>query len=208
MNASTRMCSTPEGQKPSAAPEPLPRPLDPVPPDHIDVLYRAAWALCGSRHEAEDLVEETFAQVLKRPRLLRSDDNVGYLLRALRNTQITRRRAAMRRPATVPLLETDFKDRVEIAGSVDVRELMSAIAAAPEPYRDAVVAVDIVGLSYLEAARHLRTRAATIASRLHRGRQHIARALGEPVTGSGSAAYSSRPGLRFLPAKAESSRDR
>ena len=52
------------------------------------MLYRAAWALCGSRHEAADLVQDTFAQVLKRARLLRSDNEVGYLLRALRNTNV------------------------------------------------------------------------------------------------------------------------
>ncbi|MBV9339179.1 MAG: hypothetical protein JO243_25095, partial [Solirubrobacterales bacterium] len=53
------------------------RPLDPSVllepdrlPDHIDALYRAACALCGSRHEAEDLVQETFARVLKRPRFV------------------------------------------------------------------------------------------------------------------------------------------
>lgn len=188
MNASTHMCSTPDGQQSSAAPEPLARPLDPtVLPDHIDVLYRAAWALCGSRHEAEDLVQETFAQVLKRPRVLRSDNNVGYLLRALRNTHNTRHRIAMRRPITVPLLETDSNDRVEVGATFDARELMAAIAGAPQPYRDAVVAVDVVGLSYRQAARHLRTREATIASRLHRGRQHIALALGEPASGLSSA---------------------
>ena len=36
-------------------------------PDHIDQLYRAACALCGSRQDAEDLVQETFANVMKRP---------------------------------------------------------------------------------------------------------------------------------------------
>ena len=36
---------------------------------HIDRLYRAAWALCGSREDAEDLVQETFARVLSRPRV-------------------------------------------------------------------------------------------------------------------------------------------
>jgi RNA polymerase sigma-70 factor (ECF subfamily) len=162
------------------ASEPLPHPLDPtVLPDHIDVLCRVAWALCGSRDEAEDLVQETFARVLRRPRLLRSDDDLGYLLRALRNTHVSRHRAAMRRPRTVPLLETDSNDQAEVAGSFDARELMAAIAATPKPYRDAVVAVDVVGLSYRQAARRLRTREATVTSRLYRGRQHIARALGE-----------------------------
>src|SRR6187549_1679361 len=71
--------------------------------DHIDRLYRAAWALCGSREEAEDLVQETFVRVMARPRLLRKDDDLGYLLRALRNTYLTGRRAAGRRPVAEPL---------------------------------------------------------------------------------------------------------
>ncbi|MDE3132176.1 MAG: hypothetical protein KGL16_13585, partial [Acidobacteriota bacterium] len=54
--------------------------------DHLDRLYRAAWSLCGSREEAEDLVQETFARVLLKPRFLRSEDDIGYLLRVLRNT--------------------------------------------------------------------------------------------------------------------------
>jgi DNA-directed RNA polymerase specialized sigma24 family protein len=42
-------------------------PLDPRHAgDHIDRLYRAAWALCGSREDAEDLVQETYARVLGR----------------------------------------------------------------------------------------------------------------------------------------------
>jgi RNA polymerase sigma-70 factor, ECF subfamily len=188
MSASADVYSTPDGQQPGANSRPLKRPLDPmVLADHIDVLYRAAWALCGSRHEAEDLVQETFARVLRRPRLLRSYNDVGYLLRALRNTHVIRQRAAMRRPITVPLIETDSNHRGEVVASIGVRELMAAIAAAPEPYREAVVAVDVVGLSYRQAARQLRTREATIASRLSRGRQHIARALGAPASASKSA---------------------
>src|SRR5579863_5589503 len=73
--------------------------------DHLDRLYRAARSLCGSREEAEDLVQETFARVLQKPRLLRSDDDIGYLLRVLRNTFISTRRAAARRPQTTALTE-------------------------------------------------------------------------------------------------------
>src|SRR5437764_14240980 len=68
--------------------------------DHFDRLYRAAWALCGSREDAEDLVQETYARVLARPRFLRREEDVGYLVRVLRNTFISSRRAAARRPAT------------------------------------------------------------------------------------------------------------
>jgi RNA polymerase sigma-70 factor (ECF subfamily) len=141
-------------------------------PDYIDRLYRAAWALCGSRHDAEDLVQETFATVLKCPRLLHTDNDIGYLLRALRNTYATRYRTAVRRPATRQLFEADAPPVDETR--INARDIMQAIASAPAPYRDAVIAVDLLGLSYREAARSLHTREATITTRLHRGRQHVA----------------------------------
>src|ERR1700751_3927877 len=71
--------------------------------DHIDRLYRAARALCGSREEAEDLVQETFARVLRRPRTLTADDDIGYLLRTLGNPFLSTRRPPWRRPRPEPL---------------------------------------------------------------------------------------------------------
>jgi RNA polymerase sigma-70 factor, ECF subfamily len=107
--------------------------------------------------------------------VLRNRDEIGYLLRALRNTYNSRYRIAAQRPRERQLLETDL---LEQAGSeVNSREIMEAIASAPTRYRDAVIAVDLVGLSYREAARALRTRESTITTRLHRGRQHVARVL-------------------------------
>ena len=56
--------------------------------DHLDQLYRAAWALCGSREEAEDLVQETYARVLARPRLLRHEDDLGEPVRVTRDPHL------------------------------------------------------------------------------------------------------------------------
>src|SRR3954454_17036861 len=79
-------------------------PLDPERlGDHLDRLYRAAWGLCGSREAAEDLVQDTFAKVLARPRFLRNDDELGYLLRVLRDTFISQLRS--RKPPTMTLDE-------------------------------------------------------------------------------------------------------
>jgi RNA polymerase sigma-70 factor (ECF subfamily) len=144
-------------------------------PAHMDRLNRAARALCGSPHDADDLVQDTFVNLLKRPRFLRDGDEVGYVLRTLRNTHASRYRSAVRRPQVLQLLEDDAP-RTD-GHSVPAREVVEAIASAPAPYRDAVVAVDFVGLSYREAAHSLKTREATITSRLHRGRLHVARAL-------------------------------
>jgi RNA polymerase sigma-70 factor (ECF subfamily) len=161
-------------------------PLHVLDPDslsrHIDALFRAAWALCGSPHDAEDLVQETFLNVLKRPRLLRNRDEIGYLHRVLRNTYNSRYRSAAQRPRERQLLESDLLEQT--GADVDGREIMEAIASAPARYRDAVIAVDLMGLSYREAARSLRTREATITTRLHRGRQYVARALCEPAAGA------------------------
>ncbi|HEX3689520.1 MAG TPA: RNA polymerase sigma factor [Solirubrobacteraceae bacterium] len=141
---------------------------------HADALYRAAWALTGSRHDAEDLVQETYVNVLARPRRFRESE-LGYLLRALRNTHIDRHRAAARRPFTVELMETDAPYHHESA--VDGRAIMQAIAGAPPLFRDAVVAIDVLGLSYAEAACQLDVPEATVTSRLYRGRHHVARLL-------------------------------
>jgi RNA polymerase sigma-70 factor, ECF subfamily len=143
--------------------------------DHIDALYRAACALSGSRQDAEDLVQETFAHVLKRPRFVRRGHELGYLLRALRNTYYSRHRAASRRPVTVALSD-DLGSAAADAG-FDARQIMEAIASAPFAYRDAVIAVDVMGMSYKEAARTLHAREATITTRLHRGLQYVAKAL-------------------------------
>jgi RNA polymerase sigma-70 factor (ECF subfamily) len=151
--------------------------------DRIDRLYRAARGMCGSREDAEDLVRETFVRVLRTPRMVRSQDDLGYLLRVLRSTFISTRRAAARRPQTVAPLDTvALSEDTRAAQSQDLieaSELYAVISALPSPFRDVVVAIDLAGLSYREAARTLRVREATITSRLHRGRQRIARALSE-----------------------------
>jgi RNA polymerase sigma-70 factor, ECF subfamily len=158
------------------------RPLDPARlGDHLDRLYRAAWALCGSREDAEDLVQETYARLLARPRFLRNEDDLGYLLRALRNTFLNLKRTESRRPRTDALPEqldavTDPR-AVQPDAAFEAAEVYAAIAALSEDYRDVLVAVDITGLSYKEAARALRIREGTVMSRLYRARQQVVRRL-------------------------------
>ncbi len=155
-------------------------------------MYRAAWALCGSREDAEDLVQDTFTRVLSRPRLIRGDER-GYLLQALRNTFYTRLRTASRRPRTTAPAE-GFEPVDQRAPSparaAETSEILEAVAQLPEDFRLAIVAVDILGLSYAEAATALDTREATITTRLYRARQRIARQFADvdPADSRGGAA--------------------
>jgi RNA polymerase sigma-70 factor, ECF subfamily len=147
--------------------------------DHVDRLYRAAWALCGSREDAEDLVQETYARLLARPRLLRNEDDLGYLLRALRNTFLNQKRAESRRVRAAPLpeeLDLVADPRApEPQAALETAELYAAVAALPDDFRDVLVAVDVAGLSYKEAAKALRIREGTVMSRLYRARQQVVR---------------------------------
>ena len=165
-------------------------------PKLLDRLYRAAWAICGSPHDAEDLVQETLAKVLARPRLLRRDDDLPYLMRALRNTYLKGVRTASRRPRTVELPpEESGNMRSSLAqpeSALEQRATFDAISALPEEFRLTLVAVDVLGLSYREAASSLGIREATIPSRLFRARRRVARALSDqpvdeplPLLGAG-----------------------
>jgi RNA polymerase sigma-70 factor, ECF subfamily len=162
---------------------PGPRRLDPDrAAEQLPRLYRAARAWTRSREEAEDLVQETYARVLARPRLIRGDDETGYLLRAMRNTLISRRRTEGRRPVTTELIEEvapDVRESHDPARAAEIHEVYAAIAQLPEEFRDAIVAVDVTGLSYPEAARALGVPEGTLTSRLFRARDRVARLLGD-----------------------------
>ena len=171
---------------PTLRPQPdairMERTLDPARlGDHIDRLYRAAWALSGSREDAEDLVQETYARVLAKPRFLRNEDDLGYLLRALRNTFFTKLKTERRRLRPDPL--PDQPDLIadpharDPEAAVEAGELYAAIAALPDDFRDVLVAVDVTGLSYKEAAHALKIHEGTVMSRLYRARQQVVRRI-------------------------------
>ena len=56
--------------------------------------------------------------------------------------------------------------------------MFAAVAALPEEFRDVLAAVDVAGLSYAEAAEALGVPIGTVMSRLSRGRERVAQALG------------------------------
>jgi RNA polymerase sigma-70 factor, ECF subfamily len=180
--------TAPHGRRPSLAPSRADfhpsgmKRLDPeVLVAHLRPLLRTASSLCDSRETAEDLVQDTFAKILARPRFLRDGNERAYLMQALRNTFITSRRTAARHPRVVTSLEElDPADRRTAARPEDAvitAQVLPAIAQLPESFRLALVAVDVAGLSYREAAAALGASEATITTRLYRARQRVAREL-------------------------------
>ena len=158
-----------------------PRPLDPERlASHMERLTRVARHLCGRHGDAEDLVQDTFERVLRRPRFVRRDRDLAYLMRVLRNTWSQQAKTAAQRQ-TQPAPPEDFESVPDHQASqqlaLDVRLVYAAMAELSEPLRLTIVAVDVLGLSYKEAARALATRTGTIMSRLFRAREQLASAL-------------------------------
>ena len=153
------------------------RPLDPAQlGDHLDRLYRAAWALSGSREDAEDLVQETYAARARppaptpergRPRLppARAPQHLPERETERAPPAASRPAARPARPRRRPAVRANRRPRSRPASS------MPPSPRFPDEFRDVLVAVDITGLSYKEAARALRIREGTVMSRLYRARQ-------------------------------------
>jgi RNA polymerase sigma-70 factor, ECF subfamily len=150
---------------------------------HLDRLVAAARALCGNPVDADDLVQEVYLSLLQRPRRLKRGSELAYLMTMLRNAQVDRYRSAARRPAS-SLHEADEPEdpRAGLRPErvAEQREVLDAVHALESPFRETVVAVDVLGLSYKEAAQALGVPVGTVMSRLARGRSRVIAAL-EPL---------------------------
>jgi RNA polymerase sigma-70 factor, ECF subfamily len=149
--------------------------------EHRPRLLDVAYSICGSRTLAEDLVQETYARVLAKPRRLEAGAAFPYLVRALRNVAKDHWRAEQRRPNVIGDLDPeDPKLRHDRDPQHDVlaAEIYRHVENLPLEFRRVVKAVDILGLSYAQAAGTLRIPQGTVMSRLSRGRRQVACAMG------------------------------
>ena len=128
-------------------------------------------------------MQETYLRVLAKPRLLRNDDDFGYLLRALRNTFLVgkRTRAPPAAHGAVPGATASLAPREPEPGARGARGVRGDRRAARRLPRRARRRRRR-GLSYGETARALRLADGTVMSRLYRARQQVARALAPAAT--------------------------
>jgi RNA polymerase sigma-70 factor, ECF subfamily len=159
-----------------------------------DQVYRVARRLVGSREEAEDLVQETYARAFRSWRSYTPGTNMrAWLLRILTNLNVDRGRRIQRSPQTQPLEETDYylANKVASAAGEEVLDqdvvverlsqdsVVSALSELPPQFRDVVVLVDIGDFTYADAAQILDIPMGTVMSRLHRGRRLLKQNLAE-----------------------------
>lgn len=155
---------------------------------HLDVLYRVALRLTGSPADADDLVQEAVLRAFRAWEQYRPGTNArAWLLTILRNQFINEYRRRRRHQQAADEIAVDpnavFMSAREIDPSgaffdriVDAK-VLEAIDELPEEFREAVVLVDVEGLSYDEATHVLDVPVGTLKSRLFRARRRLQRQL-------------------------------
>jgi RNA polymerase sigma-70 factor (ECF subfamily) len=162
-----------------------------------DQVYRVARHLVGSREEAEDLMQETYARAFRSWKSFQPGTNLrAWLLRILTNLNIDRGRRRQRTPDMQPLEEGDYflynrleesadgpTDEERVVERLSQNDVVSALSDVPHDFRDVVVLVDIGDFTYADAAQILDIPIGTVMSRLHRGRRILKKAMAEAAVG-------------------------
>jgi RNA polymerase sigma-70 factor (ECF subfamily) len=159
-----------------------------------DQVYQVARRLSGSREEAEDLVQDTYARAFRAWRSFQPGTNLrAWLFRILTNLNIDRGRKIQRTPDQQPLEENDYflynrleestgdgnADEQRIVERLSQNDAVTALADLPHDFRDVVLLVDLADFSYSDAAQILGIPIGTVMSRLHRGRRMLKQDLAE-----------------------------
>lgn len=164
-------------------------------------VYRLALRLTGDEHEAEEALQDTFLQVVKKLATFRGEAQFStWLYRVAANTALMRIRARQQHPASsletyLPQFDQSGLHRrldvdYSVAGRVEelierrqrMRLIHEALARLPEIYRVAFVLYDLEELSASEAAKIAGVDPAAIRQRVHRARLMLRGYLGR-VTG-------------------------
>jgi RNA polymerase sigma-70 factor (ECF subfamily) len=148
---------------------------------HFERLYNFACWLTQDRHEAEDLVQETYAKALKGFSSFQPGTNFrAWIYKILRNTFLTSR-TGLKATSNVPLdLEDDevlplAKETPEsiLLQRSDSQLVQQALEQLPVAYREVLLLCEVEEMSYQEISTTLAIPMGTVMSRLSRARRAL-----------------------------------
>lgn len=152
-------------------------------------LYRSAWLMCGDRHSAEDLVQETLAKVYvrwRRPFGGRIDNPAAYAQTALVRTFLSSRR----RRSSTELSYADLPDRPAadpVEGRVVRLALLEALAALAPADRAVLVLRYLDDLGVEEVATVMGVSPGAVRNRSMRALARIRPLVGDAFSTSPSS---------------------
>ena len=159
---------------------------------YTNQMYAAALRYTKDPHDAQDLVQDTYAKAFVAFHQFEPGTNLkAWMYRILTTTFINTYRKDQRRPQISDGELEDWQifsasnhtsdqgrsaEDVALDGIVDL-DVRAALAAMPEDFRMAVYLADVEGFSYKEIAEIVGVPAGTVMSRLHRGRKLLRTSL-------------------------------
>ena len=141
---------------------------------HFESVYRFAYRLSGTSHDAEDISQQAFLDAQRKLDTLREPDKVrAWLFMIVRNLYRRRIRdqATHGEVALEVLVEPAGEERVE--QSLDSESLQQVLNSLPEEFRSVLLLFYFRELSYREIAEQLNVPIGTVMSRLSRGKQQL-----------------------------------
>lgn len=163
-------------------------------------LYGAALRYTKNPHDAQDLVQDTYAKAFTSFHQFEPGTNLkAWLYRILTTTFINNYRKDQRRPqisggeiedwqiadASSHTSDLGKSAEDEVLENIADKDVKEALAAMPEEFRMAVYLSDVEGFAYKEIAEIMGVPTGTVMSRLHRGRKLLRASLAEYAKGRG-----------------------
>jgi RNA polymerase sigma-70 factor (ECF subfamily) len=146
-------------------------------------LFNFAHWLSRDSHEAEDLVQETYARALKGFSGFRPGTNFrAWMFQILRNTFLTSRTG---KPVSVEIEEESevFADRrtpeTVLMNATTQQQIQNALERLPAEFREVILLCDVEEMRYREIAELLGIPQGTVMSRISRARRLLRGYLAE-----------------------------
>jgi RNA polymerase sigma-70 factor, ECF subfamily len=145
---------------------------------HSARLFNLAWRMCGTRADAEDLLQEIFLLAYRKLPDFRGDSSVGtWLYRLAMNRCLDHLKSRQTRAsgATSPLDEQTMPVSTKRSGDGGIKrlDLERAIARLPEGARAAFLLHDVEGFQHQEIAGILGISEGTSKSQVHKARLRL-----------------------------------
>ena len=140
--------------------------------DYADMLLRLAYSRLQSEADAEDCVQEVYLKLLRhRPAFRDAEHEKAWLIRTTVNQAADLRRAKSRQ--NLPL------DEARAVCAEESSDLLSCVRALPDKYAVVIHLHYYEGYKLSEIAKLLALPAATVGTRLARGRAKLRQMLEE-----------------------------